>query len=326
MTEQSTAKPSIVFMFSGQGSQYYQMAKDLYLHHRVFTAKLEYCAEVIKSHQGPSIIDELFSKPMTEEFDDLAVTHPTLMAVQYALYHTLLAEGIKPDKVWGASLGELVAAVVAEVISIETGLLIAIEHARRISQHCPYGGMMAVMTNDSHFAEYQRRWPKLSFGGVNFANHFTVSGDLLSLASLQQYLDEQQISFFKLPVRYAFHSPAILPAKVGFIDFCRQQTWQAQPALPFVSTQAANYVNQVDGDYFWLVVQSSMRFADTVAFLEKQGPHIYIDCGPSGTGATFVKYNLTADSQSIFFSVMTQFGQGQKNIDTIKKLLKTRAG
>lgn len=234
----------------------------------------------------------------------------------------MLAEGIKPDKVWGVSLGEFVAAVVAEVISIETGLLVAIEHARQVSQQCPYGGMMAILTNPNRFAEFESRWPRLSFGGVNFTDHFTVSGDMLSLGALQAYLSEQDINFIRLPVRYAFHSPAILPAKAGFSEFCSQQQWQTQPALPFVSTQAASYINKIDGDYFWQVVQGSMRFADTVEFLEQLGPHVYIDCGPSGTSATFVKYNLARESQSVFFPVLTQFGQAQRNIDTIKESLR----
>ena len=73
-------------------------------------------------------------------------------------------------------------------------------------------------------------------------------------------------------------------------------------------------LSKLPPEFFWTVVRGSIRFRDTIATLERDGPFRYIDVGPSGTLANFVKYGLPAGSRSTAFPTLTPFGRDRKNL------------
>src|SRR5262249_54925545 len=110
-------------MFSGQGAQYYGMGREL-LEHPVFARQLHEQDAVVRELLGRSVVQHLYDQTRTrsERFDDTLLTHPANFKVQYALAEVLRHEGVRPTAVLGASLGELVAVTVAEVIDRDTAL------------------------------------------------------------------------------------------------------------------------------------------------------------------------------------------------------------
>jgi bacillaene synthase trans-acting acyltransferase len=315
-----TQRP-LVFMFSGQGSQYFQMGKELFGQNRVFRETMERADALTRSATGLSLIDGIYGRARSETFDDLRVSHPALIATEYALLQALRAEGIVPDQVWGSSLGELVAAIAADVWSFESALAAVMRQAALVQESCPSGGMLAVLGEASMYAELERAVPGIAFAGVNFDKHFTIAANNTRLDAVQDLLKPRNVVFQRLPVCYAFHSAAVDGVAQVFVDFCNTLPIADGPKLPMISGMTGDYVVRTPPRYFWDVVREPMRFKQTMDKLEATAPSIFIDCGPSGTAATFAKYNLSPQSRSACFPLLTPFQQGVQKIEQLKVYL-----
>ncbi|MCU7933277.1 MAG: acyltransferase domain-containing protein [Candidatus Thiodiazotropha sp. (ex Dulcina madagascariensis)] len=309
-----------IFMFSGQGSQYYQMGRDLYECHPVFRNTMQEGDIVVKRNIQRSVIDELYRQHESSQFDDLLITHPALVLVECALYQVLVYEGVKPDYVWGSSIGEYAAAVAAGVWCMETALTAAVEQAKYVIQHCPLGGMIAVLAPPALYGDSQELRESAVLAGVNFSNHFMISARNEKLDTAERFLREANAAYLRLPVEYAFHSCDIEEAGNSFEIFCQTLRPFCTPKVRFVSSMTGREMVNIPRNYFWEVVRNPIRFQKTFSQLGITDHGVFIDCGPSGTMATFVKYNLTPDSSAQLFPILTPYQQAEKQIDTLKSM------
>jgi bacillaene synthase trans-acting acyltransferase len=320
-TPRRRAAPPLTFMFSGQGSQYFQMGSDLYARHAVFREALDEGSELVRQHTGRSLIAEITAGTLSQPFDDLRSTHPALLVIQHAMYRALLSEGVVPDEVWGSSLGEFVAAVAAGVWSFGDAIRAVIEQARLVTLRCNRGGMLAILAPPELHSELSATGYDLTLAGVNFASHFVVAGDARVLDLAQQWLTRRQIVFQRLPVHHAFHSSWIEPIGVPFREFCASLRIERVPRLRFISTVHGRDLAEVTSEYLWSVVREPMRFRDAAQLLERGGPRLYIDCGATGTGATFVRNNLRPGSLSRCFQILTPYQRATSQLQQLKEHL-----
>jgi trans-AT polyketide synthase, acyltransferase and oxidoreductase domains len=311
----------IIFMFSGQGSHYYQMGRDLYDQHDVFRRVMEAGDKVLRSTLQCSVIDEIYKHSISKEFNNLLVSHPALVLVEYAVYQVLVSEGLKPDYVWGSSAGEFAASIAAGVFDFETALLIAAEQAKLTARHCERGGMLAVLADPDLYCRVDLFRDQTTLAGVNFANNFVISANANILDKVIDYLIENNIVFQKLPVDYAFHSAAIDGLRVPFIDLCKASGKFGAPKIPFLSSATAGQLTSIDEEYFWQVARGPIQFYKTFSNFAHKENGIFIDCGPSGTLATFIKYSVSPDSRSTYFPLLTPYKRGQSNLAAIKEHL-----
>lgn len=311
------ARPRIVFLFSGQGAQYYQMGQDLYEAHPVFRRALDEADAVVQDAAGFSLLGRVFGAPASEVMDDLATSHPALVAIELALYETLRSEGVTPDLLLGSSLGELVAAAAAGCCTPETALRFAVVHARSVLQHGGEGGMLAVLGPVETLQRLSGRAREAVLVGENFPGHFTISGSSAVLAGIEAELAALNITAVRLPVRHAFHSALVQASTAPFLEQCRAFEFSWTPRLPLVSTLTTGRVERFTPEHFAQVVTGPLRFRDTLLALEREGPARYIDCGPAGTMATFVKYNLAAGSASRPYTILTPFRHARRNLDKL---------
>lgn len=313
-------------MFSGQGSHYYQMGKDLWQSHPTFRLEMERGDAIVRSLLGRSVLDELYRHSISAPFNELIISHPALVMVEYAMFATLVSEGIEPDCVWGSSAGEFAAGIAAGVWSLESALAASIEQARQVSWSCSPGGMLAVLGSPSLYENSRLVREHTTLAGVNFDSHFVLSGSDKNLGIVERCLAERGTSCQRLAIQFAFHSEAIDIARDPFIRFCETLPKFNPPRLPYFSGMTAQYLRTIPASYFWDVVRQPISFHEGLVRLEGEQSSIFVDCGPAGTLANFVKYTLPSHSQSAYFSTMTAFHQCTKNIETLKGHLKERAG
>ena len=308
-------------MFSGQGSQYYHMGRELYETHQTFRRwmhELDITAHLIC---GESILEHLYdqTKRKSDPFDQLLYTHPAIFMVEYALAEVILERGIKPDYTLGTSIGEFAAAAISGVMTAEECLSALIRQAEVVEKYCREGGMYAILHDPRLYYETPLIYENSELVSINFHSHFVISSRIDSLHRIAQHLKENQIDYQALPVPRAFHSSFIDPAAEVYMSFLNQKSCRL-PRIPYVSGTYANVLTKIDSGYFWEVVRKPIQFQKAFRELEKRQDCIYLDLGPSGTLATFVKYNLPEDSIPKSLAVLTPFGRDLKNIDEMERL------
>src|SRR5687767_11016929 len=128
-----------VFMFSGQGSQYFQMGRPLFDGNACFRHWMQKMDRIALAHASRSVVEALYDprNGKSRPFDSLVLSHPAIFMVEYALARTLIESSIQPDLVLGASLGTFAAAAVAGAMSMEDALRAVLDQSAIIESCCP---------------------------------------------------------------------------------------------------------------------------------------------------------------------------------------------
>ena len=301
-----------VFMFSGQGSHYLQMGRELFQNNDIFRQSMLRLDALAQQLGGQPVVEAIYSGAKGDLFDRTLLTHPAIFMIEHSLAQCLISAGVEPDMTLGASLGSFAAATVGGFMEVEDALVAVMQQAITIEDFCPRGGMIAVVADPALFAErFLSAHSELA--GINFASHFVVSAKDESLGQIEAGLRQLGITHQRLPVSRAFHSRWIDDARAPLEPLMRSIR-RTRGRLPLVCCERAQVVSELPDDFFWRVVRQPIRFRDTVAQLERSSAYRYIDVGPAGTLATFVKYGLPAGSRSTTHSILTPYGQDQKNL------------
>ena len=306
-----------VFMFSGQGSQYFHMGRALYDDNGTFREWMVRLDDIARRLTGGSVIETLYSNVHRkgDPFDQTVLTHSAIFMVEYSLAQSLIHSGVWPDIVLGVSMGSFAAAAVAGFIDVEDALTAVVRQAIAFEEWCEPGGMTAVMTDPALFAEdFLSGHSELA--AVNFSSHFVVSARRTELAEIEAALRKHNVNYQRLPVSFSFHSQWIEKAKAPFLSFMRSILCK-KGRLPLVCCDQMAILSDLPDDYFWNVVRNPIRFRETTARLEEQGARQYIDVGPGGTLATFLKYGLPATTKSTIHTILSPYGVDQKNLTAL---------
>jgi acyl transferase domain-containing protein len=310
------AKRRTVFMYSGQGSQYYLMGQELYEHDAVFRRSMDACDDVHASLTGKSIVTELYNHARKyDELTDISIAHPALFSVGYSLTQVLLDRKIQPDCVLGYSLGEYVAATVAGALALEDAIAIVVRQAHLLSERAAGGGLLTVLSPVYHFDRNPSVYAGSTLASVNYEQSFVVSGSHKSLIAIKARLDDLSIVSLLLPVQHGFHSPLVDPIEAEFRQFVERIPTHA-PRLPLYSAAHVGAMEQPDGQYFWDVIRKKVDFHGLLKQMTVGSDFHFVDVGPTGTLSTFIKYGF--DGRVPHAASMNQFG---KNLKTVSKLV-----
>jgi bacillaene synthase trans-acting acyltransferase len=301
-------------MYSGQGSQYLQMGRALYDQNRVFRDSMLTMDGIVRELSGCSVVDTLYSETGSKRaiFDRTLLTHPAIFMVQHSLAQSLMHAGIMPDFALGASLGSFAAAATAGFVSAEVALAVLIRQAITLEACCEPGGMVAVLAAPTLYNQ-EFLISSSELAAVNFSSHFVVSARETRIAGIEFGLMQRNVTYQRLPVSFAFHSRWINEAKVPFESFARSIQYTTGK-LPVICCERAEILTELPDNYFWNVARNPIRFREAIAQMELGGPCRYIDVGPAGTLATFLKYGLPAASASKVSSVLTPYGRDLENL------------
>lgn len=313
-------KRRIIFMFSGQGSQYYQMGKE-FLDHPIFLHWMKQGADLLDNLGQPSFLSLLYETTSRENWDDLLLTHPSLVIIEYATFQVLKELGLQPDAILGFSIGEFSAAAAVNVLTFEDAVKAAYEQAKIITNLCSIGGMTAVL-DPPHFYEQSPLKEYVHLAGINYNEHFMIAGKKDLLEKAHQFLKLSEKTFIPLPVNYAFHSPEIAEAQIPFENYFKKFIPLKPPSIPLISSSTGYPLEKIVNSHFWNVVYEPLNFQNVISVLESTTTNLFVDLGPSGTLATFTKYNLSKNSHSVAVPLLTPFHNGKKNLEQLLLFLK----
>ena len=283
--------PPVVFLFAGHGAQSVNMASGLYRDEPVFREHVDRCAEILGPLLGYDLREVLFPKgdpdAATAMLQNTDTAQLALFTIEYALARLWMAWGIRPHAMLGHSMGEYVAACLANVFSLQDALGLVAAYGRLVAD-IPPGAMLAVsMTEDQLLPLLSE---PLGLAAVNSPKKCVVSGPVDAIESLRQRLAGQRVPCHALDVPRAFHSwmmDAILPA----YRECLEQVELRPPEIPYISSPTGDYIRAyeaVDPEHWVRHVRRPVRFADGVGRLVGK-PRLFLEVGPGTALSTFVR-------------------------------------
>ncbi len=273
-------KPKLAFVFTGQGSQWPGMAKDL-LKHTVFRKWIMICDSVISEYTKFSILEILQVDHNHEFLSQSKFIQPILVAFQIALSEYLRHLGIIPDLVLGHSVGEIAAAYIAGALSLEHTMLLAVHRGQVMDTLTGQGAMLAVKTEYSTVKEVIINC-NLDIAAINSFSDIVVAGSKEDITAFATTLDSFQIEYLNLPVNYAFHSQQL----DFLIPELKKQISQLEPSsssLTMISTVSGELIDTVnlDASYWAMQMRKPIKFLNAIQTALDHQINIIIEIGAS---------------------------------------------
>ncbi|MFY1632298.1 SDR family NAD(P)-dependent oxidoreductase [Solwaraspora sp. WMMB335] len=276
-------RPRVGWLFTGQGVQWVGMVRGLYESERVFRAELDRCAELLAGELDRPLLEVLFQgegEVAQDVLDQTGFTQPVLFAVEWALAGLWRHWGVEPEVVAGHSVGELVAACVAGVFSLEDGLRLVAARGR-LMQALPAGGAMLAVALPEGRVVSLLAGTDVVVAAVNSPVETVVAGPADAVEVLADRLSVDGVRTTALRVSHAFHSPLMALMVPAFRRVA--ETVAFHPARRTVVSNVTGGVagREISMPGYWVDhVLASVRFADGVATVVGQGCTVVQEIGP----------------------------------------------
>ena len=270
-----------VFVFSGMGPQWWRMGRDMLAAGGPFARAAAELDELFTDLSGWSVIDELLRDEADSRIAGTAVAQPANFLVQVGLTAELAHSGVRPKAVVGHSVGEVGAAYVSGMLSLEDAVKVSYHRSQLQATTAGSGGMLAVGLSEPEALEWITERADLCIAAVNSPSGVTLAGTQSAIAELSEELNSEDVFARQLRVEVPYHShlmDPILPKLAGALADVAPRT----PIIPLYSTVTSAQVTGPDwGAEYWCAnVRQPVRFADAMTALIDSGERVFLEVGP----------------------------------------------
>jgi non-ribosomal peptide synthase protein (TIGR01720 family) len=344
-TQKGQERP-VAFMFSGLGTHYVNMAFELYQTEPTFRACVDQCCLLLRPHLGLDLRDVLYPKRNTkgvnqqqqnngstgldlrkmlgrgEEQADVATqklnqtvfTQPALFVIEYALAQLWISWGIRPTAMIGYSIGEYVAACLAEVLSLEDALTLVAKRAQMI-QELPEGAMLAVGLSEEEIQPLLNE--KLSMSAINGSSLCVIAGFTDAVEALERQLSQKGIVGKRLQSSHAFHS-VMMEAIAPTLHDLVKTFGLKPPKIPYLSNVTGTWITPeqaTDPSYWVKHLCQTVRFASGVQELWKKDNPILLEIGPGQALSSFALQCIESDdTKAVMLSSLRHSYEQQSDV------------
>lgn len=285
--QKSSQHPPVAFMFTGQGAQYVQMARELYETEGSFREDVDHCCEILEPLLQRDLRNVLYppaerAEEASEQLKQTELTQPALFVIEYALGRLWIRWGVRPVALIGHSIGEYVAACIAGIFTLEDALKVVVERGR-LMQQAPHGAMLAVPLSEKEILPLLNG--ELSLAAVNAPSLCVVSGTIEAIERFEQGLAEMDLICRRLHTSHALHSAMMDPLLATFAAKLREVK-TGPPQIPIVSTLTGTWMTAAeasDANYWARQLRHTVRFADALGEILKEPATVLLEIGPGQT-------------------------------------------
>ena len=320
---ESSDRP-VVFMFTGQGAQYVNMAQELYQNEATFAQQVDLCCELLQPQLKLDLRQLLYptaanESTATQQLQQTAITQPALFVIEYALAKLWISWGVHPVAMIGHSIGEYVAACLADVFSLEDALALVTARGQ-LMQQLPSGSMLSVALSEQEVQPYLRS--ELSVAVINGSDSCVISGVTEAVEALQNQLVTLDVDCRLLHTSHAFHSPMMEPILAPFKERVAQVSLKS-PQIPYLSNVTGSWITaqEATSAEYWLNhIRQTVRFEPGLQELFKKPTQVLLEVGPGRTLSKLAKQHQQKQPEQI---VLTSIRHPKEQQSDVEFLLKT---
>lgn len=273
--------PSIAFVFSGQGSQWWGMGQELIKTEPIFRKTIEQIDRIILSMGGWSLLQEMQRSEEDSQIDRTKFAQPAIFALEVGLAEVWRSLGVEPSFVIGHSVGEVAAAYWSGAYSLEDAVKV-IFHRSRLQDTTGGSGRMAAvgLSYEKAFETIRGCENQVAIAAMNSPNMVTLAGDTEAIETVVEALEKEGVFTRWLPIDYAFHTHQMEPIREELINSLSDINPRSSK-IPFVSTVTGDVVKTEDlnAAYWWRNVREPVKFEQGFTKIVERGISLFLELG-----------------------------------------------
>jgi amino acid adenylation domain-containing protein len=290
----------VSFLFPGNGAGYAKMPEELLAKDESFARHFDECLDASGSKRTPQI---------------------DLFATEYALARALLERGVRPSYLVGYSLGEIAAATVAGVFSLDDVFKVLWAQEKTLREKCRPGTLLSVRLSAEELAPYLEG--SLEIAGDNSPLLSVVAGSEDDIRLLEAKLSKAEIPRSRLGARHAFHSKDMDPA-VEELEKVLSTIRLSAPRMKLVSAALGREITAaeaLDPKHWARIVRDPVFFRGTMEKLVAANrDHVWLEVGPSAQLATFTRQSKEAPEHVVAALPLTSANEAKHWLSAQAKL------